>query len=92
MELLEERRHVHAGNEFVLKLFRETDRLLVRAFLDSKLVSPEYSIQIVTAQNYFWEYQRKLSDNLFDLSPRRTSMSGCTSDLDSQSIVGPSGG
>jgi len=68
MERLEGRRKVHEGNEFVLKLFRETDRLLVRAFLDSKLVSPEYSIHIVTAQSYFWEHQRKLSDNLFDLA------------------------
>jgi hypothetical protein len=68
MELFEERRHVHAGNEFVLKLFRETDRLLVRAFLDSKLVSPEYRIHIVKARSYFWEHQRRLSDNLFDLA------------------------
>jgi hypothetical protein len=68
MRELVQRTFEHAGRRFVAKLYEDDSRFSVVVFLDGDQVSPSYSVDFVTHQDYFMQHKEKLIEHLFELA------------------------
>ncbi len=57
-----------SGQEFEVRVAEINGKFCVKVFLGSNQVSPEYSVDFETHQDYFSQYQESLVGQLIDIA------------------------
>ena len=66
--MMENETFSHGGNEFEIRVAKINEKYCVKVFFNNDQVSPEYSVDFETHQDYFSQHQESLAAQLVEIA------------------------